>query len=144
MESTTEDNQVDEGGGNNFFKRRPSSFMFDKKLRENGAIPKILQSKSDIHHKKSLKRTTTIQAKSVKTTQDQGLSPLETIENIKAAIAKLDERVKEKGMMSKAMRRQRQNLLQQLQLAQMALIQTFDCKPCSRPKCIKSKENYFI
>ena len=124
----------------NILKRRSSRVMFNKKLMESTELPKIMQSKHDVHHKKEVKRTTTIKAKSAKVNQNQNLNPLEAIEHIKMAIAKIDARAKEKGMMSKAMRRQRQNLLQQLQLAQMSLIPIIECKPCGRPVCIKSKK----
>ena len=61
---------------------------------------------------------------------------METIENIKAAIAEIDLKAKVKGIMSKAMRRQRQKLLQQLSTAQLSLIPVIDCNPCSKPVCI--------
>ena len=61
----------------NILKRRSSRVMFNKKLTESTELPKIMQSKHDVHHKKEVKRTTTIKAKSVKVNQNQNLNPLE-------------------------------------------------------------------
>ena len=69
----------------NILKRRSSRVMFNKKLTESTELPKIMQSKHDVHHKKEVKRTTTIKAKSAKVNQNQNLNPLEAIEHIKMA-----------------------------------------------------------
>ena len=91
--------------GDKSLNRRHSRIAFDKKNVEAGGdgSPKIMQSTNDLHHSKGLKRATTIRAKSAKVQRNQQLNPMETIENIKAAIAEIDLKAKVKGIMSKAM-----------------------------------------
>ena len=105
----------------------------------DGDLP-IMRSAHDVHHDKITEPEvkTTLKFEAVKKGEKDD-DPLITIENIKRAIAGIEETVKRTGIYSKASRRRKNELLRQLQLAQLSLVPVINVKPCSKPVLLEAR-----
>ena len=119
--------------------------LSDPGTTQEGGLP-IMKSAYDEHHKKMKgPRKTIIKLEGVKIDDNNNEDdPLTTIENIKKAIAGIEETVKRTGIYSKAAKRRKNDLLRELQLAQLSLIPVINVKPCSKPVLIEARSTSAI